>query len=508
MGFAEKRGDYWRARYKLSSGKYGTVQDEDGATVRFRTRRAAEQAADAEEVKVREGRRRPAVNASMLFIDYVNRWYAEQDLAASTMQTYRRHIEAHILPEFGHLTMAELERDGRAAIVEWERAGRADYATLTVQGWRRVFHVILADAVREGLLPFNPASRPRGRGRVAGRSQARAPEKTITNALGVVLIAERMALLSGRDDEFVATVGMGFSGMRFGETVGLEAEFVRPGAIRVEWQLHELDDGVLLRCPPKDDSYRTIAVPSWLTALLREQIDRAGPKPCSCHGRTYVYRGHRPPRQGARQVGPRLTDVGRRAGVSAGTVWNALHRRDQVADATLQRVDAAVAELGYLVGSLPDGPTAPHWRRNGFATWLFGPAVSGWYPAKAPSPARPVPVLAEPWPGVPIRGRNAANRADACWVPVARDLTPHGLRHTYKTLMLGLDTPRPLMDLHMGHAKKTVSDAYDHVTADMVARLLEGLTVLWQNALAARRAMHPRSPVAVLDRLLGEESPA
>ncbi|WP_433615779.1 LacI family DNA-binding transcriptional regulator [Dactylosporangium sp. CA-139114] len=505
MGFAEKRDGYWRARYKSAAGKYPAVKDADGATVRFRTRRDAERAANEAEAKAREGRREPGSSPAMVFSDFVNRWYGMQDLAASTMQSYRRTIEGHILPAFGAMTMAELARDGRAEIARWEKEGRAGYAPLTVQGWRKVLHVILADAVGEGLLAFNPASRPRGRGRVAGRSQLRAPEKTITTALGVLLIAERMALLSGRDDEFVATVGMGFSGMRFGETVGLERSFVRPGEIRVEWQLYELDSGELLRCPPKDDSYRTIAVPPWLTALLAEQMDRADLKPCACHGRAYVYSGHRPPRQGSRQQGPRLADVGRRAGVSAGTVWNVLNRRELVAEETRVRVDRAITDLGYIVGGPPDGPTAAHWRRSGFATWLFGPAVSGWYPAKAPQPARPVPVLAEPWPGVPVRGRNASGRANCCWTPVAMDLTPHGLRHTYKTMMVELNTPRPLMDLHMGHAKTSVQEAYEHVTAGMVGRLLDGLTALWNAALAARRAMSPGSPVGVLDRLLREE---
>ncbi len=52
---------------------------------------------------------------------------------------------------------------------------------------------------------------------------------------------------------------------------------------------------------------------------------------------------------------------------------------------------------------------------------------------------------------MPVRGRNAAGRADACWVPVATGLTPHGLRHTFKTLMEELGTPGKLMDELMGH---------------------------------------------------------
>jgi integrase len=119
---------------------------------------------------------------------------------------------------------------------------------------------------------------------------------------------------------------------------------------------------------------------------------------------------------------------------------------------------------------------AAHWRRNGFATWLFQPAATGWYPRKAPREARPVPVLAEPWPGVSVRGRNAAGRADACWLPIASGQTPHGLRHTHKTIMEELAR---LMDERMGHEDGSVQARYSHVTAATRRQLLDGLTELW-----------------------------
>jgi hypothetical protein len=130
--------------------------------------------------------------------------------------------------------------------------------------------------------------------------------------------------------------------------------------------------------------------------------------------------------------------------------------------------------------------------------------MAGRYPAKAPRPVSPVPVVADPWPGVPVRGRGAVAKADACWVPIAPGLTPHGLRHTYKTLMIELSTPATLMDAQMRHADGSVQAVYSHVTPEMVDRLLDGLTTSWRAALEARRALSPRSPVAVLDQLLTE----
>jgi integrase len=501
VGFAEKRGDYWRGRYKSRPGRYPAVTDENGVTVRFRTKREAEQAASDAEAKVRAGALRSPSAGRITFGDYANIWFARQDLAPSTMQNYRRRLEEHLLPAFEDRQLLAITRD---SVAVWERRERgAGYADSSIRSWRALLHLVLADAVEDGLIPANPAAKRRGRGRRAGRSQHRGAEKAITTALGILLIAERAALLSGRDDEFVAVVTKGFTGIRWGELVGLEPRYVRSGGIRVEWQLYELDDGQLHRCPPKDESRRTVLAPDWLLGLLTEHLAAARPEPCPCHELRYVFRGHRTVNGSAGQTGPRLIDVARRAEVAVGTVSAVLNDRAVVTDSTRSRVQAAIAELGYVRGA-PAGTLAAHWRRNGFATWLFQPAATGRYPRKAPLPARPVPVLADPWPGVPVRGRNAAGRADACWLPIAQGLTPHGLRHTYKTLMVELGTPATLMDAQMGHEDGSVQARYAHITSGMSGRLLDGLTELWTAALDARREFSRGSPVAVLDRLLGE----
>jgi integrase len=319
--------------------------------------------------------------------------------------------------------------------------------------------------------------------------------------LGALLIAERAALLAGRDDEFVACVLKTYTGMRWGEMVGLETEFVRPESVRIEWQLYQLDTGELLRCPPKDDSYRTADLPSFLSNLLSDHIGQTTPQPCHCHGRTYVFRGLGAANGATRRPGATLVDVARRAGVSPATVSAFINRPNTVAAPTRTRIEAAIADLVYVRGGT-SGESAPHWRRNGFATWLFQPAVSGWYPRKGRYEARPVPVRAEPQPAVPVRGRNASGRADTCWVPIAPGLTPHGLRHTHKTRMRGLRTPPKLMDERLGHDDGSVQGRYDHITPEMRWQLMVGLTAEWEAALDARLSMCPTSPVAVLNSLL------
>jgi integrase len=421
-----------------------------------------------------------------------------QDLAASTMQNYRRHIEDHLLPAFQDHAMVDISQTEVAA---WERREKAlGYAESSLKSWRSTLHLILEDAIEEEIIVANPAARRRGRGKRAGRSQNRGPEKIITTALGILLIAELAALLSGRDDEFVAIVLMGFTGLRWGEIVGLETRYVRPAAVRVDWQLYELDTGELRRCPPKDDSHRTVHVPDSLSTLVAEHVTRTRPQPCPCHGLRYVFSGHRAANDAARRTGPKLTDVAKLAGVSVGTASHVLNHPGIVTEATSRAVREAMDSLGYVRGTA--GALAAHWRRNGFATWLFQPAATGSYPRKAPLVARPVPVTGGPWPGIPVRGRNAAGRAEACWLPIARGLTPHGMRHTYKTLMVELGTPPTLMDDQMGHSDGSVQARYAHATSEMLRRLLDGLTDLWTEALDARRELSPGSPVGVLDRLL------
>lgn len=185
----------------------------------------------------------------------------------------------------------------------------------------------------------------------------------------------------------------------------------------------------------------------------------------------------------------------------ASRISNVLNHPDRVADATRTRVERAVNDLGFVRGGVV-AEHAAHWRRNGFGTWLFTPAVSGWYPKKAPQEARPVPLLGEPWPGVPVRGRGAGNRADACWLPIAKGLTPHGLRHTHRTVMEDLGTEKVLMDQRMGHIDGSVSARYAHVTPGMRKRLMHGLSGQWEAALDSRLAMCPTSSVRVLRDLL------
>ena len=506
MAYAEKvpspSGDYWRGRFKDPGGRYVSVRDEHGDVIRYPRKADAKKAADGQETDVGRGVWRDPSAGGITFAEWAQEWHAGLDLAESTMANLARHLEDHLLPAFGAMPLRDIDA---AAIGRWEREEmKVPYAKSSIRTWRGTLHTVLEDAVGQHI-GANPATRKRGRGKRSGRGAGRGrngPEKVITTPLGALLIAERMAILSGRDDEFVMTVTAFWEALRLGELAGLEKPYVRPASLRVEWQLHEVN-GKLLRVPPKDESYGDPLLPPFLRSLLTAHVARTRPEACPCHGKAYVFRGMGVPR------GPRgnmpLRDLAELAGVSETVVASVLGGKGRVGEGTRRHVEGAIRSSGYEAGPAPDGP-AWHWRRSSFEA-LFTAAASGQLPPRAPMPRRPVLLRGE-WPGERVHGRNAEARAELCWVPVAEGLTPHGLRHSVKTWMEEKGIPEIMSETHLRHDIPGISGAYRHVTPAMRRDLSAAMAGGWEEALGERLAMSGSSPVAVLARLLEERAAA
>ncbi len=516
------RGTYHEARFKVAPGEYRTIYDEHGKPVRYANKQLAVSACKEAEISYRLlGTVAPAVQGHVLsslpsipqlapvvqlgndpgeqlFADHVEEWIDDQDLADSTTVNYVSHIENHLLPTFGPMPLKDVTRRD---VADWEKALRAaGYMPSSISTYRAVLHVVLEDACDAKKITDNPARRKRNRGRRAGRKLYRAPEKVITDARGALLIAERMALLSGRDDEFVAQVLKYYTGIRLGELVGLEKQYVADRKIRVEWQLAEIK-GKLIKCPPKNDSRRDIHLPSFLSRLLSGYIADTPRQSCECHGLSHVFRGQAKRRSRGSVSGVTQRMIAQHAGVTVSTVSLVLRGCANVSHATRRRVLQAADELGYT--SPGAGAEAGHWRRSGYYAWLYTPAVSGWYPKRgAQFLPRPVPVSGSEFPCIPVRGSNAHGRADGCWMPIAKGMTPHGNRHAHRTLLEELGTPQKLIDARIGHENSSVQATYTHVTQTMIDQLMDSLTEVWNRALDERLAMCPTSPVKVLNSLL------
>src|SRR3954471_16140064 len=154
---------------KRSSGNYSIVYYVDGKQ-KWETigpsRREAERALTARKREVDTGSWREP--SSETLAAYAASWLAHRDparvagggrtrLASSTYEGYRLNLRLHVLPRLGQRTLASLRTaDVDALIAELEAEGKAP------AGIRNVIvplRKLLADAVRQGLIVANPASR-------------------------------------------------------------------------------------------------------------------------------------------------------------------------------------------------------------------------------------------------------------------------------------------------------------------------------------------------------------
>lgn len=510
MGYAQhvrspKAGSYYLARYRMADGRLGTVKDKLGS-VHYERKSDARKAANDAEADVRAGRLKQAAAEpdALTFGQWASSWYAAQRLAPSTMDNYRRHLELHVLPAFQDSLLRPRLEILPPDVEAWKQRLRDDgYSEGSQKNYLGTLRVCLADAV-PGIIPFNPAASEgkEGRGKrgvaraAAGRAAA---EKIITTVFGGLVLAERVAILSGRDSDFILATVLQHAGLRLGEGIGLEAAYASPGNIRVEWQLSQVGRH-LIRAIPKDGSRGDVTVAYFLSDLLGWQAGHQPPAACACHGLAYLFTGP----GGARRAGQGVTvrDVATAAGTTPEATWAALADDGRVPQAVRARVRDAARELGWVTGSAPLD-LGWHWRREAFER-LVAAAASGWWPRSAQrSPEHPV-WLAGDWPGATVV-RYSPKRAEWCWLPAARGLTPHGLRHSLRTWMEENRVPHVFAEAQMRHEQAGI-DVYRHVTEGMRADYRGQLQAAWDEALQRRGELHPTSPVRVVDALLRQAS--
>ncbi len=501
MAYAERRGKLWRARWRSPDG---TLESKPG----FRSRKDAEKYGQDQEAAIRSNTYIAPRVGQIVLTDWVNQWFPALDLELNTLSTYKYTIEVLILPAFGNRTLASLTRE---EIAIWERHLAAKgYERRTAREARSTLATILGDAIPRHI-QSNPAARKRGKGRKGQRRIERAEraERSWATPLQVLLFAERCSVLSGTDTEFVLTITMAYTGMRWSEAMGLSPDCLHDDTLDIAWKLYELNSR-FYRGRPKDGSIRTADLPPFLAELLAAHLkanpDRRctcqNPEPPWCPGGDYVFLG---PRHG-------------------------------------------------------------HFRRSNYATRIVRPSADGRYPHREGRFGRPgSPVLVDssaPWPGIPLppwpaaipgepyippagrgvprlAGKDGSGRCPACnrtillrqdgtlishkiekercagsgavpaepvpiasWLPLCEGLTPHGLRHGHQTWLDDLGVRYVLQSERMGHEVPGMRGVYSHITTRMRAELRTGLEDLWRISIHQRSQISNRSAVAVLDSIL------
>lgn len=170
------------------------------------------------------------------------------------------------------------------------------------------------------------------------------------------------------------------------------------------------------------------------------------------------------------------------------------------------------------------GEDGGHERRSNYGRRRWRPAADGRHPDIKDRPGYPVLVdLADaPWPGVVRRSWPAATPGEefteprkrgfwrydmeqhhvASWLPVKKDLTPHGLRHGHKVWLDEDGVPAVASEERLGHELPGIIGTYSHTSPEMIRRITDSLQARWEAALRERAALGSRSPVPLLDELL------
>jgi hypothetical protein len=192
MAYAEKRGKGprpWRVKYKVPGG--------EASQSGFETKQAALGWGRDQEAKVRAGIWTDPGAGEITVSDWIDRWKALHDVGPSTTANREYRIRRFIQPYWGKRTLNSLTGE---EIAGWERnlPAAEGVSRSTAKDARSLLHTILGDAAtaRPPLIPFNPAVRPRNRGRRTGRGLDRSPQRVWATPLEVLLVAERAALLA------------------------------------------------------------------------------------------------------------------------------------------------------------------------------------------------------------------------------------------------------------------------------------------------------------------------
>jgi integrase len=303
MGYAEKRGGTWRARWKKPDGTYDSKPG-------FRTKDQAKAYANGQETDVRRGDHFDATAGNeTTFGTWAGEWLESCGVGPGTSETYAKLVRVHLLPRWADVPLAAITTSSYQA---WERGIRGPYSKNYAKQILGLFRVMIADAVahKPPLLKVSPVP-PENRRR--GQHQRVVEEDAVVGTVDQVLALAENALTIWGPTGFVYTLTKAFTGLRQGEMAGLRREWCYPAwpwsdpgdaeastraeraadrkrqrlareryaampALRVHWQLQYVRPAPGERrtptlVPPKYGSRRDLVLPWFLAGLISEMLE-------------------------------------------------------------------------------------------------------------------------------------------------------------------------------------------------------------------------------------------
>ncbi len=203
----------------------------------------------------------PTPPAAETVTQYLRRWLSErrEELAPTTLRTYRRTIERHLIPQYGTGPLAGLE--GRHLRALYAGLRQAGLSAGSVRLLHSILHRALADAVRDGAIERNPAD------------LAPPPRQTPFRARTLSTEQAQQLIAGSVGDRYWPLYTLALNtGMRIGELLGLRWQDVdlERGTLRVRVSLHRTPAPSL--GPPKSRSgERTIPLTTQARDALRLQ---------------------------------------------------------------------------------------------------------------------------------------------------------------------------------------------------------------------------------------------
>lgn len=281
MAHAEKRWSkkdkraYWRVKYKLPNGKYGSAVRDDYGN-RFTSERAAEQYGHAMETDIR---RKVFVNprdGRITIGAWAQLWLDSLEVDHLSDRTYRSRLRAVILPEWEQTPVADLTT---IAYTTWEKRLRAEgRAENSIRGIRSTFRAMLDDAVASRVIGTNPVPdrkiARRGKYKAKGSDD---DERVFADARQALYVARNALALRG-PTMYALVLTSFYTGMRIGELAGLRRDDLilqdtGAGARILLTHQSQYVAGKPTLVPAKYDSGRSLIIPPFLAEVLQQLLD-------------------------------------------------------------------------------------------------------------------------------------------------------------------------------------------------------------------------------------------
>jgi integrase len=257
MGFVDKTPEgRYRAYYRDPAGKQRSKT--------FRIKKDATAfLAEIETSKSRGAFVSPHAGRT-LFAEHAAAWMATWNTEITTAARDRSIMTTHVLPRWGDV---QLERIDDLGLQAWVTELGRRRSRATVVEALRLTSAVLRSAVRNRLIPFNPADEVR-----APRARTRDTDERIITRSDL-----RVRLLPVVPPRYRAIVACAAgAGLRWGEAAGLRADALDLDAARlaVIRTVVEVAGHTSFKPYPKSRAgRRTIPLPAWLVPIIREHLD-------------------------------------------------------------------------------------------------------------------------------------------------------------------------------------------------------------------------------------------